>query len=444
MARPTQGRRPGIRPGAFALPGVLLALLAGAVPAAAQDERPAVLLVLDASRSMNAPAGDGSGRSRLDAAKEAVGAVIDSVPPDAPMGLRVYGARVAGQGRAAACAGTELVAPVAAGGQGALRRAVQALQGKGRTPIGRSLLATPGDFGADGRRHQVVLVSDGLDNCSPPSPCAAARRVARRGIELTISVVGFRLDARARRQMRCIARVGGGAYVDANDTDRLREELLAAFARAFRDYVPAGTPAEGAGDPAAAPRLGAGLYRGELRDGAAQSFAVELEEGRRLFAAGTLVVPGDLEGAGGFDLVLLGPDGDRADLEGTGFSARDTVGGRTQTLTTRTGAAGVDPDVAPGTWTVQLAVEGQGLGDQAVPFELALETLEPDARPGLVREPGPAPEPAATPTPSPTPSATPAPADGDDGGGVALAGAGLGGVALGFGGGLLMWRRRRA
>ena len=178
----------------------MLALLGAAAPAAAQDRRPSVLLVLDASRSMNAPAGDG--RSRLDAAKDAVDAVLDAVPADAPMGMRVYGARVAGQGRAAACADTELVAPVARGGRDGLRAAAQALTGKGRTPIGASLLATPGDFPADGRRHQVVLVSDGLDNCSPPAPCQAARRVARRGVELTISVVGFQLDARARRQMQ--------------------------------------------------------------------------------------------------------------------------------------------------------------------------------------------------------------------------------------------------
>ena len=417
------------------------------MPARAQDTRPAVLLVLDASRSMNAPAGDASGRSRLDAAKEAVDAVVGAVPPGAPLGMRVYGARVAGQGRAAACADTELVAPVARGGREALRAAAQALTGKGRTPIGASLLATPGDFGADGRRHQVVLVSDGLDNCAPPAPCEAARAVARQGVELTISVVGFQLDARARRQMRCIARVGGGTYVDANDTDKLREELLAAFARAFRAYVPAGTEAEGAPDPAAAPRLGAGLYQGELRAGAEQSFAVTLAAGERLFAAGTLIPPDDLEGVGGFSLTLLDPDGEEAAIEGTGFSARDTVAGRTETLTARTGAAGVDPDVAPGTYVVRAGVDGESLGDAAVPFELAVETLAPGERPGLVREPGPEPVADAAATPAPeaerTPSATPVPAD--DGGGAgapALAGAGLGGLALGLAGGLILWRRR--
>src|SRR5918998_6058330 len=291
---PLAGLRPGgriARSGAFACLGAAAALASPAI-AAAQDpeERPSVLLVLDSSRSMRAPAGDGSG-SRMEAARAAVDEVLDTVPEEAPLGLRVYGARVAGQGRAKACADTELVAPVEAGGRDALRARVAALEGKGRTPIGRSLLATPDDFPDDGRRHQVILVSDGLDNCAPPEPCAAARRVARRGVELSISVVGFALDEEARRQMRCIARVGGGTYVDANDTDKLREELLAAFARAFRDYEPSGAEVEGGPDLASAPRLGDGLYQGELRAGEAQTFAVDLAAGERIFAAGTLVVP---------------------------------------------------------------------------------------------------------------------------------------------------------
>ena len=414
----------------------------GAAAAQTGDERPAVVLVLDASRSMNAPAGDGSG-SRLDAAKAAVDEVLDAVPAEAPMGLRVYGARVAGQGRAKACADTELVAPVAAGDRAALRDAAHALTGKGRTPIGRSLLATPSDFGADGRRHQVILVSDGLDNCAPPSPCDAARRVARRGVELTISVVGFALDDAARRQMRCIARVGGGTYVDADDTDRLRDELLAAFARAFRGYEPRGTRADGGADLAGAPRLGSGLYQGELRSGEAQTFAVDLAEGERLFAAGTLIVPSDLGGGGTFRVALLDGEGEELDFQQTGFGSRDTVSGLTTTRALRTGAAGVGDGPAPGSYGVRLTMEADAGGARQIPFELAVEALAPDARPGRVREPGPEPEPPGR-TPTPTPTAAPSPVAQDEGGDGApvLAGAGVGGLLVGLVGGFALRRRR--
>jgi Ca-activated chloride channel family protein len=429
----------------------LLACLAGAPGALAQspDERPSVLLVLDASRSMRAPAGDGSG-SRMEAARAAVDEVLDTVPDEAPLGLRVYGARVAGQGRAKACADTELVAPVQAGGRDALRARVAALEGKGRTPIGRSLLATPGDFPDDGRRHQVILVSDGLDNCAPPSPCAAARRVARRGVSLSISVVGFALDEPSRRQMRCIARVGGGTYVDAGDTDKLREELLAAFARAFRGYEPSGTPVEGGPDLAAAPRLGAGLYQGELRAGEPQTFAVDLAAAERLFAAGTLIVPADLGGGGTYRVAVLDRDGEELDFEQRAFDSRDTVDGLARTLAMRVAPAGLDDDVPPGRYGVQLTVEADDVGARRVPFELAIEALAPEARPGRVREPGPEPEPAGTTPPgaerTPAPTAAPAADDGGagDGGGDAplLAGVAVGGVLAGLAGGVALRRRR--
>jgi Ca-activated chloride channel family protein len=427
----------------------LIACLAGAPGAVAQspDERPSVLLVLDASRSMRAPAGDGSG-SRMAAARAAVDEVVDTVPEEAPLGLRVYGARVAGQGRAKACADTELVAPVQAGGRDALRARVAALEGRGRTPIGRSLLATPDDFPDDARRHQVILVSDGLDNCAPPSPCGAARRVARRGVSLSISVVGFALDEPSRRQMRCIARVGGGTYVDAGDTDKLREELLAAFARAFRGYEPSGTPVEGGPDLAAAPRLGAGLYQGELRAGASQTFAVDVAAAERLFAAGTLIVPADLGGGGTYRVAVLDRDGEELDFEQRAFDSRDTVSGLAETLAMRVAPAGLDADLPPGTYGVQLTVEADDIGARTVPFELALEALEPGARPGRVREPGPEPEPAGAARPEPDASPTPAatatpPEEGDDGGGApALAGVAVGGLVAGFAGGFALRRRR--
>jgi Ca-activated chloride channel family protein len=448
--------RPGarrLRSGAFACLGALLAL---AAPAAAQtggedEDRPAVLLVLDASRSMNAPSGDGSGDSRLDAAKAAVDEVLDTVPEDAPLGLRVYGARVAGQGRAKACADTELVAPVAAGDRAAVRSAVQALNGKGRTPIGRSLLETPGDFERDGRVHQVILVSDGLDNCSPPSPCAAARRVSRRGVELTISVVGFALDERARRQMQCIARAGGGTYVDANDTDALRSELLAAFARSFRSYEPAGTPVEGATDPAGAPRLGEGQYRDELSPGDVRDYTVSVGPAQRLLVSITSIPDRATTGNGTLRADLNGPDGPVVEDEFVDVDG-DTSGkyGQIDTISLRApqaAAPGVDGEVPPGDYSVHLRFEEGSLDPRPLPVEIWVQALDPGEAPGKEAAPGPEPEPAGTPQPSETPSATPAGEDGGDGDGGGDAGIvlafGAGGVVAGLLGGLLAGRRRR-
>ena len=69
-----------------------------------------MLVILDGSDSMNEQAGDGG--TRLDAAKAALGELIDAVPEGAQVGLRVYGNELSGVSRARACRDTNLVTPV--------------------------------------------------------------------------------------------------------------------------------------------------------------------------------------------------------------------------------------------------------------------------------------------------------------------------------------------
>lgn len=265
----------------------LLASLLLAAPAAAQQEEVrSVLLILDSSKSMNEPAGGGG--TRLDAAKAATKELLEAVPEDARVGLRVYGARVSETTRARGCRDTELVIPVGSVQRDRVEQVVDGLEGKGRTPIGRSLLAAPGDFTAPGRRT-VILVSDGGDNCAPPDPCRAAAEVSEQGIDMTIQVVGLQVDERVREQLRCIAEAGGGSYVDANDPDQLKAELQAAFARAFRPYEPTGKPIQGGPAPAAAAPASPGQYLDALPPAQARWYAIDVKKGQRLFAAATLI-----------------------------------------------------------------------------------------------------------------------------------------------------------
>ena len=70
-----------------------------------------MILVVDASKSMKAD--DGTGRPKMAAAKAALNTLVDELPDDAKVGLRVYGSEVSGTGKAAGCADTKLVSPVA-------------------------------------------------------------------------------------------------------------------------------------------------------------------------------------------------------------------------------------------------------------------------------------------------------------------------------------------
>ncbi len=124
---------------------MLLAGLATTPPAVGQagtqptqSPKPeALLLIVDFSGSMLEP--DGSGSTRLAAAKQALATIIPALPDDLDVGLRVYGHRVPSQDKAAACQDTELVVPIGPLDKGALNATVQGLDALGETPIGLSL-----------------------------------------------------------------------------------------------------------------------------------------------------------------------------------------------------------------------------------------------------------------------------------------------------------------
>jgi Ca-activated chloride channel family protein len=413
-----------------------------AAPASAQDDR-SVLVILDGSDSMNADAGDGG--TRLDAAKAALGELIDAVPEGAKVGLRVYGNELSGVSRAEGCRDTNLVTPVGPLDRDAFRSQVEGLEGKGRTPIGRSLLKAPEDLGPSGDRT-VILVSDGGDNCAPPPPCEAARRVAKRGLKLSISVVGLQVNDRVRRQLECIAEAGGGTYVDAQDPEALERELLAAFARAFRAYDPAGTPVQGTPDAGAAPAIGEGQFLDAIRPGETKHYAVDVKPGQKLFASAVAVPDRDMDGAGAFIGQLVTPQGVELPRESNVLDY-DFLGqyGNIIDLGMRspqTAAPGIESDVQPGRWLVRLQLETGNVDPVAVPVELGVQVLDPNEPAGQAKEPGE----TATPAPSATPSPSARPDDSGDGGAgsaLALVIPGVAGLATGAAGGFLALRRRR-
>jgi Ca-activated chloride channel family protein len=425
----------------------LAALIAALAPATARAQAPeprSVLLLLDASKSMNEDAGNGP--TRLDAAKAAVNDLVGALPADAQVGLRVYGSEVAESGRRAGCRDTRLVVPVGALDRTAVRERVQALQGRGRTPIGRSLRAAADDLPAAGKRT-VILVSDGGDNCAPPDPCRAAEAVAQRGVKLNISVVGLQVNPRVRAQLRCIAKAGGGAYVDAGDAQALRDQLLAAMARAFRDYRPVGTPVQGGLRREAAAPVGPGQYLDSLTPGEGRWYAVRVQPGQRLRTVATVIPGRSITDGGELRVELFDPHGRLISDE------MDTVDRPTRVLRgsgTRSLGVQMQPDVRepgvyrfhatlaveddPTPWPIELVFEPLAAG-QAPPFHSRLGPLSAT----LGAQGGSAPRPAATPT------ATAAPRAGDDAPGdnaPALAGAALAGLAVGLVGGGAALRRR--
>jgi Ca-activated chloride channel family protein len=423
---------------------VATAALPAAAHAQSADTRNRALIVLDASKSMNEDAGNGG--TRLDAAKQAVGTLLDRLPAGAPLGLRVYGSKVAETSRAEGCRDTELAVPVGPLDKEAMRSRVQALTGKGRTPIGNSLLAVPDDLGPSEGRRTVILVSDGGDNCAPPNPCDAAREVSKQGVDLSISVVGLQVNERVRRQLECIAKAGGGTYVDVQDADELADELAAALSRAFRSYDPAGTEVEGGPAAEQAASIKTGLFQDAIAPGETRWYAVDVPEGRRLLASVSAIPAQTDEGQSALRTELLDPQGQR--LEGDSevlFGRTAGANGRVRTQSLSMADFAGAEGLPAGRYTFQVQVE-DGLSADAVPVELGIQLLAPGETPGLTRAAGELGA-VATPTATPeqTPVAPPATVEADDGlNPLVIVLAAIGGVAVGLAAALVLTRRRTA
>jgi hypothetical protein len=201
---------------ALLVPGLVLAQ--APAPPASPGERPPMLLIFDASGSMNQRMGN---ETRLAGAKRVVSDLLAGFPEGTRLGLTLYGHR-----RARDCSDIENVQPIAPVDRpGLFRMATQigGLTARGETPIARTLVESIPLFRGQ-RGGQIVLVTDGREECGG-DVCAAARQLAAAGVNLRVDIVGFGTGAAERRALQCVTDITGGRYVEAPDAARLRDAL---------------------------------------------------------------------------------------------------------------------------------------------------------------------------------------------------------------------------
>jgi hypothetical protein len=183
-----------------------------------------VLLILDASGSMNAKLPNGE--TRIEVARRAVKGVATLIPGKAQVSLRLYGAQ--SPSRDKNCQDTNLAIPfdTAEANSRAISSAIDGLKAQGYTPIGHSLGQAVNDFPAVAKERVIVLVSDGKETCQG-DPVVAAKALAAKGI--TVHTVGFVVDTAARGQLQAIAKATGGTYFDAPVGPELPDTLKSAL-----------------------------------------------------------------------------------------------------------------------------------------------------------------------------------------------------------------------
>jgi len=200
-------------------------------PAAAEGGR-SVILVLDASGSMNARLPDGA--ARIDAAKAAVADLAGKVSAGTRLALRVYGHQSPTQRKD--CKDTALMVSfdTAERNRGPIVDATRGIRAQGYTPINHVLALAAQDVGREESAERiVVLVSDGKETCEG-DPCVTAKALAAADAKLVVHTIGFGVDAAARRQLQCIAAMARGSYSDAGTS----RELAAALGEAASKPVP--------------------------------------------------------------------------------------------------------------------------------------------------------------------------------------------------------------
>lgn len=305
------------------------------------DEAGALLLIMDASGSMNAT--DANGQTLLDGAKQALHDVVAALPDGTHAGLRVYGHRVPNTDRENGCADTELVHPVSELDREAMLAAIDGYDAKGFTPIGASLSAALDDLPPEGART-VILVSDGEDTCAPPDPCEVAEQVRAEGVDLTIHTVGFALgdDGGARAELECIAEAGGGEFREAPSAADLAEVLTEVSTRDPRTYDTQGTELAGAPIPRDAPtgRVDT-AHTDQVLAGEVNFYRFEIEPGSEI--RGEMILVGNAALAEEWS--LLCPNVWLTDEAGEDYASGEFPGGDpTETFIKHTDSVVVDED----------------------------------------------------------------------------------------------------
>ncbi len=226
-----------LQPGWTRAAGTLLVEMPADAGQLAELVTPAqIALVLDASGSMKKRI---AGKTRMETAKEVLADLIETLPVNAPVALRVYGHRIR-EGRPGDCQDTELIHPFAELDKQALIGRIRGIQALGTTPIAYSLAQTLADFGDVPGEKAVILVTDGEEECGGDL-ADTVEQLKAQGLDVRLHIVGFTLDDPAvNARMRAAAEAGRGRYLTAADQGELKQAIAETLAAPYRVLDSAG------------------------------------------------------------------------------------------------------------------------------------------------------------------------------------------------------------
>lgn len=191
-----------------------------------EDVQINVELVLDASGSM---AKEIDGKSMMDIAKESIIQILDTLPENANVGLRVYGHKGNNTkaGKTESCNSSELIHPIEKLNVAAIKEKLAPITSTGWTPIARSIELGAKDFEKfqDKKDLNILyVISDGIESCDG-DPVQAAKNIQNLGVKPIMGIVGFNVNPAQELQLRQIADAAGGYYATTDSAQSLVGEL---------------------------------------------------------------------------------------------------------------------------------------------------------------------------------------------------------------------------
>lgn len=185
-----------------------------------------VEIILDASGSMAENAG---GKTRMEAAKEAIKEFVKNLPKQARVSLRVYGHKGSGKesDKALSCGSSELVYGLQPYNEQKIQAALDQFKPTGYTPIALALQEAIKDFNnlsGEKNTNIIYLVSDGIETCDG-NPVEMAKQLAESKITPIVNVIGFGVDGPGQKQLRAIAIAAKGRYLHIQNQAQLQEEF---------------------------------------------------------------------------------------------------------------------------------------------------------------------------------------------------------------------------
>jgi len=188
-----------------------------------ERESQPILFVLDASGSMMIEL---EGRTRMAVAQEVIEKVVNALPDNAPVGLRVYGHRyrAIGAEREQAAVDSELLIPIGPLDRAAFIRTVRGVNARGATPLAHTVEQISRDLRGV-NEPLVIVLTDGVESFRR-DPVLKSRQLREARPDLEYVVIGFMIDRMADREnLRGMAAAGEGIYYNAMDSASLIQSL---------------------------------------------------------------------------------------------------------------------------------------------------------------------------------------------------------------------------